>query len=358
MNLLNRLKSFFYLDNEYKEIYPFYALRFIFFIMIFVHHCFGFVRVDFLRQPALAVSGFIILSGYLNGYIYLDKYKLNIKEIFNFTINRFKKFYPIHIFMLFVSLTYSDVFNYNKFSEFFLFFKKLLTNLTLTQSWINNKDFYFGFNGVTWFLSVYLFLTIITIPLLYLIKKTKESKYGNIKLILLSLILLLLTFGIVYYVNINNLDKKFWLYIFPPTRAIEYFIAMIVASILPKSIKIFKGDKIVFTMFEVISILLLYITVANIKSSLILDSTINIYLIPVLLMLYIFSFQRGYISLLVSNKVAVYLGKLSLFMFLVHQPLIIIFSKSVVHYRYFALYMLILTIAISSVINKLYKKSN
>lgn len=359
MEFLERIKSFFYLykSGENKEIYPFYTLRFFFFIAIFVHHCFNLVRVDFLRQPALAVSGFIVLSGYLNAYMYLNKYKLNLKEIFNFTVKRIKKFYLLHIFMLLISVIYTGVFNYSKVSEFVLFFKKLLTNITLTQSWVSDKGFYFGFNGATWFLSTYLFLTIITIPLLHIIKRIKESKHGSIKLVLLSLILVISSFAIVYYININNINKEYWIYIFPPARAIEYSVAMIIGSLAPRNIKPFKGDKPVFTIFEICSVLLVALTVINVKNSLILDGRFNIYLMPLLLLFYIFSFQRGYISLLLSNKVTVYLGKISMYMFIVHQPLIILLSRNVVHYRYLALYMLILTIVFSSLINKFYKKN-
>lgn len=49
-----------------------------------------------------------------------------------------------------------------------------------------------------------------------------------------------------------------------------------------------------------------------------------------------------------------------MYMYMIHQPLINIFSKSVghtVHYRYFALYILIITIIFSCIINK-YEKNN
>lgn len=360
MNVLKKIKSFFYLNigGEHKEIYPFYAFRFLFFVAIFVHHSFNLVKVDFLRQPTMAVSGFIILSGFLNGYIYLNKYKVNLKEIYSFTIKRIKKFYLLHVVMLFVSISYSGVFNYSKASEFVPFLKKLLANLTLTQSWINNKDIYFSFNGVTWFLSTYLFLTLITIPLLFIIKKVKDSKYGKMKLILLSLILFITTFIIVYYVSTNNLNREFWIYVFPPSRAIEYFIGMAIGSLIPKTIKKFKYDKITFTIFEITSMLLLVIEIMYVKNSLILNARMNMYLIPLLLMFCIFSYQKGHVSLLLSNKMAVYLGKVSMYMFIIHQPLIRLLSHNVVHYRYLALYIFILTIIISCLIEKIYKKSN
>lgn len=73
--------KYFYTDD--KKIYPLLSVRFFLFIFIFVHHCYNLVEIPILRQPALAVSSFIILSGFLNGFIYINK-DLSIKQSFDF----------------------------------------------------------------------------------------------------------------------------------------------------------------------------------------------------------------------------------------------------------------------------------
>lgn len=143
----NIIKTLFYKPDN-KKIYPLYTLRFIFFIFIFVHHIYNNVQISWLRQPALAVSGFIILSGFLNGYIYVNK-NYKIKESFKFTINRIKKFWPLHILLLIIMIAISDIFSSTSFSELLIYIKKIFCNALLIQSWINDKSYYFSFNGAT-----------------------------------------------------------------------------------------------------------------------------------------------------------------------------------------------------------------
>lgn len=71
-------------DN--KEIRTFNALRLFFFLLIFLFHSSSYNKFK-ISAPALGVSGFIILSGFLNGYLYNDKYsKISIKELKSFIL--------------------------------------------------------------------------------------------------------------------------------------------------------------------------------------------------------------------------------------------------------------------------------
>lgn len=191
------LKRLFYLNTEEKEIYPLYTLRFIFFVFIFVHHCYENVEVPLLRQPTLAVSAFIILSGFLNGYIYIKKdYK--IKEFLKFTYNRIKKLYPLHIILLLISIPLSGVFNLSGGSDFLEFGKRIFCNTLLIQSWVNDPAYYFSFNGVAWFLSAYMFLSLLTLPIMSILKRINRTKHRNILLVSISIVLFMITVFIVY----------------------------------------------------------------------------------------------------------------------------------------------------------------
>ena len=44
-----------------------------------IQHCYSFVKIPILNKPALGVSGFIILSWFLNGLIYIDK-EIKLKD--------------------------------------------------------------------------------------------------------------------------------------------------------------------------------------------------------------------------------------------------------------------------------------
>lgn len=352
------LKSFFYFDENDKVIHTLNTLRFIFFIFIFVFH--SGINISILKQPALAVSGFIILSGFLNGYIYKNKYgKIKFKDIFNFTKKRIIKFYPLHFVMFFVCVSYSKIFSYTNVENYIAFLKKAISNLLLIQSWINSPKYYFAFNGVAWFLSTYLFLTLMTIPMLYLLKKLNNNKKGAVLQIFLSIVFFIITMLLVYIVKIKKANAEFWIYVFPPARVFEYYIGMIYGNLIKdKKIK-FKGDKIIFTVLEILSIVFIYLIIKrtnkipNINN--VINWRINQWIIPLTLLFIIFTYQKGYISKLFSFKLFDYLGKISMYMFMIHQPLIHLVRASagkVVKYRYIVLYMLLLTIIISCAIDK------
>ncbi len=351
------MKKLFY-DNDGKTIWSIYSLKFLFFVFIFVHHCYDYVRIPLLRQPSLAVSAFIIISGFLTGLIYINK-DIKIKDSIDFSLKRIKKLYPLHLFMLFFMLTKTNLFNITSFTMVFEFLKKLFCNVLLIQSWINDSAYYFSFNGVTWFLSTYLFLSLITIPTMILLKKMNKKNKGILYLILLSFLLFGITLLISHIVTKNGLSEEFYLYIFPPTRMFEYIIGMIF-GVLSTKIKL-KNSKVLFTILEIVSItaLVLFViyTPEILNISTLISKKFNMWIIPLIFILVVFSQQRGLMSKALSFKPLVYFGEISMFAFLIHQPLIIYFTKSntVVHYRYFALYMFILTIVISHIINKYYK---
>lgn len=74
------MKKFFMINNnENKEIYTLYSIRSFLFITILIQHCYSFVKIPILNKPALGVSGFIILSWFLNGLIYIDK-EIKLKD--------------------------------------------------------------------------------------------------------------------------------------------------------------------------------------------------------------------------------------------------------------------------------------
>ena len=120
------------------------------------------------------VSIFLILSGYLSAKFELFKGKLSfinlIKLSFNKLKSRFKRVYALHFFTLLLALPFG-------YKALFVDFKlgsycSLFTNILLVQSWFPIG--YFGYNSVSWYLSVFMFLSFVGIPLCYLYY-TKEN---------------------------------------------------------------------------------------------------------------------------------------------------------------------------------------
>lgn len=365
--IISFIKKAFYM-GETNKIYTIYALKFLFFVFIFVHHCFENIRIPILRQPALGVSGFIITSGFLNGYIYINK-NLNIKDSLQMVKKRIKKFYLLHIIMMIVAIGYSGIFNYTTLEQYLNFFKRLICNILLIQSWINNSDYYFSFNGVTWFLSTYIFLCFMTIPCLILLKKINEKKKNNLLLILLSIILFAIITTIVHVIKVNEKPfsfEEFWIYVFPPSRMFEYLIGMIYGIIFYNQKDKAKLGKVSFSIIEImsISILLLFMSVLkeNEIANLYMANTINWWIVPLIIILIVFSNQKGIISKILSNKIFVKLGELSMYLFLIHQPLIKYIQKynagPISHSRLLGLYMFVATIVIAFSIKYIEDKRN
>lgn len=357
--MTDKMEKIFYKTNEDKKIYTLYSIRFFMFICIFVHHCYDNVKIPILRQPTLAVSFFIILSGFLNGYVYIKK-DFKITDMVKFTKKRIMKFYPLHLLMLFIAIPLSNAFNLTTIEEGIEFIKRFLSNLFLVQSYINDKTFYFSFNGATWYLSTYLFLVFVSLPILTIIRKVNEKRFKNIYLGTIALTIFIVTIPIFSIIKNRGVNEEFWLYIFPPIRLFEYIIG-IIFGVICSNIKIkFKYDNVIFSFLELFAIALLYIFIKIIATSSmfgkILDNRLNMWIVPSILMIAVFSYQKGFISKILTFKLFVYLGQITMYMFMIHQPLLIyIINAGVVHYRYFALYMLILVIIVSILIDKYYK---
>ena len=137
------------------------GLRFVFAFMVFMAHCGVMKKFDnefvsslyknFFGYGGYGVLFFFVLSGFILSHAYTDLI-LSVKcSVFNYFKNRILKIFPIHIFCFICCLplvlgTLSTL----NISEIF---SQIFTNLTLTQSWVNDRSVFFSFNSVSWSLS-------------------------------------------------------------------------------------------------------------------------------------------------------------------------------------------------------------
>lgn len=347
-----------------KEIKVFWAMRFLAFLLIFFHHTPDLN--SFIRIPTLAVSFFIIISGFLNGMIYNDRFNtIRIKEILSFVKKKMKTVYQIHLMMFLLTIPLTGVFNYNKFNQFYYWCKRAICNLSLTQSWINNKEYYFGFNGVSWFLSTFLFLLTITIPAIVVLNKIKKKKNSKSIIIFISVLLFIISIIYDYVIKRNNLNLEYYLYVLPISRVPEYLIGLNF-GILSNMISISSKDNknIMWTIIELVAVIpiVLFIIIKPVHLSILnnlLDIKNNWWIIPIVLILMIYKNEKGLISKIISNRLFVYFGKISMILFLIHQPLINYVYKAginqnsmIIKYSSF-LYLLVICIVLSAIIDKL-----
>ncbi|MFI1796473.1 acyltransferase family protein [Streptomyces sp. NPDC020379] len=170
-----------------------------------------------------AVSFFFILSGFVLAWSARPH-----DTVTGFWRRRFARIYPSHLVTFFVAV--ATMIWMSKALDL----RIALANLSLLQSWIpNRKDWWFGYNGVSWSLSCE-FLFYLSFPLVVKLVRRFSTRglwmtvvAGNACVVLAPL----------YMKSVEHAtcwDPKFLLYVFPPMRLIEFVIGIAVALLVKK----------------------------------------------------------------------------------------------------------------------------
>ena len=138
-----------------NHIYPLTSLRFFAAALVYILHAsnHGLVTLKLLQYIDLskAVSFFFLLSGFVLSYAYSERRVF----LFKFYASRFLRIWPVTFLSLFVTIIFLPNYIYlpspsSQFSSGLV----LLTNILCVQSLIPIPSFYFGFNAVSWSVSV------------------------------------------------------------------------------------------------------------------------------------------------------------------------------------------------------------
>lgn len=216
-----------------QKIRSYSGLRTIALIMVFVCHTRGILSKSIPDWGTRGVDIFLIMSGFLMYYNYGKKnINGNLKASIQFTYKKIKKLYLIHIVTFLFALFYFvyPVIKTGITTTYVLStIKKAVPNLLLLQSWIPNKDYYFAFNGVTWYLSTILFCYFLTPLLIKLIDKIK-----SVKLMFIWIGIVVMSESIIYallYKYLRN-DIAGWIATISPFyRVLDYSIGLLAGCI-------------------------------------------------------------------------------------------------------------------------------
>ena len=173
------------------------GLRFIAALAVFVHHVSGNFSIPHFEYQSgnQAVSFFFVLSGFILTYVYSDR--LRWGNVIKFYFTRWARIWPLHLVCLLLFLAFPG--SLNQFRGDPEYVSKLLSNFLLLHSWVPNNSYIFGFNNVSWSISVEAFFYLM-FPL-FLLGGQKQFwyKYAG---------LLLLTIGIV--VGVTMISHTDW----------------------------------------------------------------------------------------------------------------------------------------------------
>ncbi len=306
------------------HIKPLTSLRFLFALMVFLSHLdfFKAGNSQFLKQlyerifyeGYIGVSFFFILSGFIISYNYQDRLIASPKNKINFYIARFARIYPLHFltFLLAIPLSY-QVFMQNKF----LGVVQTFTNVSLTQSFIPIRQIYFSYNAPSWSLSDEMFFYMLFPFIFSLIYKEQKFK---LLLIFISLISIPVSSLIIPEVYHHHL-----FYINPLFRIVDFLIGFYLYNIY-KNFKT-KRLKLNFNWLEVFAILVFIIFFSFHRQVLEVARYSYYYWLPMALIIFIFSFQKGFFSKILSHKFLIHLGEISFGFYMFHQLILRYFLK-------------------------------
>lgn len=369
---------------NHKKIQSLNALRFFMILIIVIKHfnldfLTGFQKLlytPFCVLTPFAVSFFFILSGFgmMLSNIQKDKsFKQpipSLKQCFTYGINHVKNIYPIYIATIVLGLLFR-IFTilYSNDYSFMLFFKEVVRftiNLFLLQSLTGMTYFTHAYNGVSWFLSSLFCIYLISPFLIYFFRKISKSIYINIISILFNIILLtiiaLIGEYIESYVEKLSLTYKFipsiksFVYVSPFSRVFYVMTGMNIAIIFER-IKTNKLlEKLNFTLLELIVLIFTITYYTCIYTLPINNNVIHIarnYFSDIVLtsiFIFIFAFDRGNFSILLSKTLPQILGNMSMYIFLIHFILFILvcnFAQSNIENFLYDLLAFILTLLLS-----------
>ncbi len=359
------------------------SLRFPMIMLIVLFHCsfiteygngnFGFIYDLFFRNAYLPVDFFFILSGFGMMYSFIGKNenKMDISPMscIKYALKHIKKIYFVYIITILMGLPFylTNVSEGNIVIEDFSFLRliQFLLTIPLFQSLTGVKSFSHIANAPCWFISSLFCIYLIAPMLLNLFRKIKNIKsiYYALFFCFISIILVrTLFFEIeknsffddlvyaspycrVFYVIFGMLLSRLFHATFQSFRILNFTFIELFVSVMVILVVLFKNS--LMTFFPVFEILWPYVSI-----------------IVAALVIFTFSFQCGPISRFLLQKKLVYLGNISMYIFLIHLPLLtylkVLFRLIGLHKTALSIPLIIATTLVVTFVlsNILYKKQN
>jgi peptidoglycan/LPS O-acetylase OafA/YrhL len=317
-----------------RMLEPLTSFRFVAALMVFAQHAAVFGGALAAYELGFAgVAFFFVLSGFILTYVYLDKLrpqgahrKTATKK---FYAARFAKMYPVHFLMLLLAVPYGIHSFFQVFSGHLV--PKLLgtsfLQLTMTQSYFPNYNIAGTFDGPAWSISTEFFFYIVFPALIFALLKYRH-KLSMKKLVIAwtALWVALLTVLAMPFVTVNadNWTLNLWLlYMFPVRRLLDFVLGIILGLGFLRLTGsagswLSKIRKWQWTAMEILAITA--VTAAT-ALSIYLPHTMRhgAFLLPFWgLLIFVFAWQSGWVSKVVSCKPLLFLGNISFSFYMTH----------------------------------------
>lgn len=310
---------------------------------------------------ANSVTFFFVLSGFILTYVYAERMKTI--GAMKFYVARFARIWPLHIFCLLVMLWVRGLI-FGKLPLNFDF--ALLAHTGLVQSWFLAEQLPMQFNGLAWSISTELgFYLLFPFILLLARKRFLPVLLANIVLLAIAMAVLdtLCERG-----AIDLLVARVFVYVNPLIRLLDFVAGMFTAKLFlhsrPRNLgDVNQSDKqpILHTVTElfVLSFAVATIYLVNFTSlrefmnSVRLPTTFawlsrgGACLLPFCLIIWVFSWSRGWLARLLSTRLMVYLGEVSFALYLIQLSVFYLLNQQVSHLNWPASLYLTVSVAAS-----------
>lgn len=273
-----------------KNLLSLHGLRALSTIGIFLFHS------GLLPNGTFPVTLFFMLSGFLMYYTksnWCGSYKEWVKFYY---FKKLKLFYPLHFLTFIMSIFIGKM--WIDFSKQQLIRGAL--NVLLIHSFF--KDYVFQYNGLSWYLSVTMFLYLISFFLLKIVNHIKKPSFAIIVIIL-----------VVLSINTaNRFGADLYVYTNPIYRVLDFLLGMIIS-------KAFMNNTITIKKSNFIEILLVFFFVVQYLLSLKIGYDPGYYSVLFAVSLYVFAVGEGCISRILSSKGLSVVSKYSFEIYMFHE---------------------------------------
>ena len=322
------------------------GLRFFAALCIFILHAsdHGLIPNDIVHifDLSKAVSFFFVLSGFVLSYAY----HLRIFSLIKFYLSRLSRIWPITFSSLLFTLLFLPQYLYlPSSSDLNNAGLILVSNILCFQSMIPIPSFHFGYNAVAWSISCELFFYLFFPFLIRLSFPKLLSLFSCISIFccIISYWLSTSSFPFFSHSSLDSLSIHGFIYINPIFRLPEFLIGILTyhASCLISKHRAFLSRNIYFAnlianklflsdilcIFCILVCFLHAFPFAGVPVS--LQITLNQLKsgIGFSLFIIILRHTKSFLSILLSSSPLVFLGQISLGLYLFHQPFMIRFSN-------------------------------
>jgi peptidoglycan/LPS O-acetylase OafA/YrhL len=308
------------------------SLRFIAAAMIVIYHCrgqFGISPdVNLLGLPQ-GVSFFFVLSGFILTCVYP---RLQGTSRWRFFLARFARIWPAHIAALGLALLLVLGPLSGQPGA------PLVFNVAMLHSWVPLPAYYNSGNALSWSISTEFGFYVLFPLLIYQFQRTWLIKLAGAFALVVAIVCFCLWTRIPYQRTAEFSDRIVddgLVYVNPLCRLFEFVLGMSMALLWRRLTPRYKPGKMVATLVEFSAVGLALVAIYTGSHVWWIYNTRwpgppgwkwladgGISCVPVGLMILTMSFQRGWISQLLSHWLAVLLGEISYSIYLVHQIII------------------------------------